>query len=327
MKNKILKKMSGPKFVIPVFAVIAIVVFVFMNKYVGEAPKVEFTNSDVSLKTNSEGNIDLSFVKGGRVADINVAVGQIVHKGDILAKLNAPDAEGVVAQTKGSLELAEAQYASLNSQYATTKKQQDLIVENAYQTLLSSGLEGVPSSQNVNSPIISGTYSCGKEGSYNINTYASSDSDTGYSFNFTGLEKGTASVKYKNSVSLGDCGLQIKWNNITNFDDSIDWTIDIPNKRSATYLANKNAYELALANREKTLSDLATNIGSGDNKKTSVANAQVVAARGAYEAALGSYQNNLIIAPADGVITSVDQNLKVGQSVLANKSVISIKLK
>lgn len=327
MKQTITNTLSKPKIVIPIFAILAITTTIIGYKHVGNAPIVDIA-TDINSQniSNSINSINLGFPKSGRIEQVLATVGQNVHKGDILAKISAPDAEGAINQAKGALDLAEAEYASLNYQYASTKKQQDLIVNNAYQTLLSSGLEGIPSAQNQNAPIISGTYTCGKEGSYIINPYASSDNDTGYSFNFLGLEKGTASVKYNNSVPLGNCGLQIKWSIVTSFDDSIDWTINIPNKKSATYLTNKNAYDLAVATREKILSDLSTTIGNG-NVKSSVAKAKVEAARGSYQAALGAYQNNVITSPIDGTVSFVDKDLKVGQSVVANKNIISIEIK
>ena len=326
MKNKIIKFLSKPKTIIPIFAVIGIAVIAFSYNYIGKSPKIDFANDNNSAVATTGNSIDLSFLKSGRVDSVSAIVGQIVHKGDVLAKLNAPDAEGALNQAKGALDLAEAQYASLNSQYATTKKQQDLIVSNAYQTLLSSGLEAVPSKQNTNVPVISGSYTCAKEGIYKIHPYASGDSDSGYSFTYSGLESGTTSVKYDNPVAFGNCGLQIKWNQSDYFDATTDWTIDIPNTKSASYTASNNAYELAKANREKVLADLSTTIGN-DNADTSVAKAQVNAAKGAYEAVLGAYQNNLIIAPVDGTISFVDSNLKVGQTLNAGKPVISINTK
>jgi multidrug resistance efflux pump len=326
MKQKVIKVLSKPKKVIPIVVLIGIAIIILGLNFIGRAPKINIENNNL-ISEQLSGNIDLSFAKSGRLENVLVKVGQAVRKGEVLARLSDPTAQGTISQTKGALDLAEAQYASLNSQYKTTKKQQDLIVENAYRTLLSSGLEGIPSRQTVDKAVITGTYSCAKEGSYFINSYASSDNDTGHSFNYSGLENGTASVKYENSVALGNCGLQIKWIHTSDyFDDNIDWTVEIPNTKSASYLANKNAYELALATREKILSDLATNIGT-DNAEMSVAKAQVDAARGAYQAALGVYDNSLIIAPGDGVVTFVDENLKVGQSISPNKSVISITLK
>lgn len=329
MKNKLIKLLSKPKIIIPLIAIIGVIVVAISYNKVGKAPIVNVTLGASSQVIASSSSIDLSFPKTGRIAQVLVVNGQTVHKGEILAKLSAPDQEGVVSQAKGALDLAEAQFASLNSQYATTKKQQDLIVSNAYQTLLSSGLAGTPDKQDKNIPIISGTYTCGKEGSYLIEPYGSSNGDTGYSFKFRGLENGIAGVKYDNAIALGACGLQIKFTNPsttgTSFNANIKWTINIPNTESSTYLANKNAYEQAKQNEEKVLSDLSTTLGS--NSDTSVEKAQIRAALGAYQAAEGAYQNNLIVAPADGTVSFIDKDLVVGQSTTTNKTVISITVK
>jgi len=325
MKNKFLKILSKPQLVIPSFAVVGILVIIFFYGQVGKAPVVNIKGQEViNSAVLSGSNINLSFLKSGRIKEVMAQNGEKVYKGQILARLLSPDGEGAVNQAKGALELAEAQYSSLNSQYSSTKKQQDLIVDNAYKALLSAGLEATPDDQTSNVATVTGTYTCGKEGSYNINPYRSGDSNTGYSFQYSGLESGVSSVKYKNSVPFGDCGLQIKWAETTAFDDSINWTVNIPNKKSASYITYKNAYDLAVETREKVLSDLAVTIGSENGSDVSVAKAQVNASRGAYEQALGAYQNNLIIAPANGIINFVDENLKVGQSVTANKNVISI---
>jgi len=326
MKIKIKKVLSKPKFVIPFAVLLGLIIIIFSYNKVGIAPYVDVSLNDEGQVQQEQGDtVNLSFLKSGRISSVSIKEGQEVKRGDILVKLNAPDQEGVLAQAKGNLDLAEAGFASLNNQYANTKKQQDLIVKNAYQSLLSSGLEGIPDDQTSNIPIISGTYTCGKEGYYEIKPYKSSDNDSGYSFEYSGLEEGTGSVKYQNSVDLGTCGLQIKFSE-TDFDESIKWTINIPNVKSATYLMNKNAYELAKENRSKVLDDLMTNIGKTDTGN-SVAKATVEAARGAYKAALGAYENNLIISPVDGVVSFVDKNLIEGQSVTPNKNVISIIVK
>ena len=327
MKNKILKTLSKPKLIIPLFVIIAVIIIAASYKQIGKAPVVNIapdTNSPII--PSSLNIINLAFPKSGRVEKVLVTNGQTVYKGEVLATLVAPDSLGSVNQAKGALDLAEAQYASLDLQYKNTKDQQDLIVKNAYQTLLSSGLEGIPNTQDLNTPIISGTYDCNKEGSYEISTYQSGDNDTGFSFTYEGLEDGVAGVKYDNSVPLGSCGLQIKFKNITSFNPNVKWTIDIPNTKSNVYLANKDAYELAIETRDKVLSELSKTIGN-DSGDVSVARAQVNAARGAYEAALGAYQNNVITSPYDGTISFIDKDLKVGQSATANKNIISITIK
>jgi len=326
IKHKASKILSKPKMVIPIFAVIGIVALTFTYNIVGKAPSIELNSEIKDSNTVVESNnINLAFPKTGRLDEVNVKVGDKVVKGQVLAKLYAPDSEGTVSQAKGSLQLAEAQYELLNSQYATTKKQQDLIVKNAYSSLLSTGLEATPDDQTDDSIVITGTYTCGKEGQYIIKPYRSGDNDTGYSFAYSDLEEGIASVKYQNPVALGNCGLQVKWN--TGIDEhlnsNIEWTINIPNTKSSSYLTYKNAYDLAVETCDKTLSDLEKNIGENTDEN-SVAKATVEAARGAYEAARGAYQNNLIVAPDNGIVNFVDDNLKVGQSVTLNKTVISI---
>lgn len=327
MKNKITKILSKPKVVISFAIFIGVVVMVFGYNMVGKAPVIN--NMDIKEEEqlgNSGDVINLSFLKSGRIADVFVKEGQEVKKGEVLVKLSAPEQEGALLQAKSSLDLAQAQFASLNNQYSNTEKQQDLIVKNAYQVLLSSGLEGVPDKQTSNiPPVISGTYTCDKEGTYLIKPYRSGDGDSGYSFSFSGIENEVASVKFTNAIPLGNCGLQIRFNE-ANFESNINWTINIPNTKGSTYLANKNAYELAKETRSKVLDELLMNIGKTDTG-ISVAKATIEAARGAYEAVLGAYQNNLIVAPVDGVIKFVDKNLIVGQSVTAGKNVISITIK
>lgn len=324
MKEKTLKILSKPKIVIPVFLIIGVFVLYLLYPKVGRAPSVDIFITDDTSSQQSGQLLGLAFLKSGRLEEVLVKEGQEVKKGQILAKLSAKDQEGVLLQAKSNLKLAEAQFASLNSQYANAKKQQDTIVKNYYQTLLSSGLEGIPDEQTSSIISISGTYSCEKEGVYHIKPYKSSDNDSGYSFEFSGLENGVESVKFKNSVSLGSCGLQIKFEE-SNFDDSVEWDINIPNKKSTTYLSNKNAYDLAKETRDKVLDDLLVNIGKDGGN--SVARATVEAALGAYEAALGAYENNFIKAPGDGVISFVDKNLSAGQIIQANKSVINLILK
>ncbi len=330
MKKSFISLIHQPKKIIPIFLGIAIIVGAIAYKHVGTTPVVTL-NSDRStpneiLTNTSDNATNLAFPKNGRVANVYVKVGDSVTVGETLASLDAGDALGVVNQAKGALELAQAQYASLNSQYATTKAQQDTLVKNAYQTLLSSALEATPDRQDSTTSVISGTYTCGKEGSYILKPYASHDSDSGYSLNYSGLETGIIGVKYDSPVALGMCGLQIKFNHTENFNPLTVWTIAIPNTKSSVYLANKNAYDAAIANREKILTDLSTSI-AGDAGQLGVAKAQINAAEGAYEAALGAYKNNLIVAPIAGVISFVDSDLKVGQSVTANKAVITITKK
>lgn len=315
---------NNPKVLVPIVAVIVLVFSFVFYTHIGNAPlvpqNVVVTTSKPLVVSGS--NVSLSFPKSGRVEAVLVKNGDTVKAGSVIARLLAPDALGAVKQAKGALDLAQAQYASFNSDYATTKKQQDILVTNAYQKLLSEGLEGTPSDQTSTVPIISGTYTCGTEGVYILDPYASGDNDSGYSINFSGLESGTIPLKFDTAVPLGKCGLQIRFDDKSNIGSKLTWTIAIPNVKGTVYLENKSDYDLATSTREKVLADLRTKIGSSSTG--SVAQAQIDAAEGAYQAALGVYQNNVITTPVNGVVNFVDPDLKVGQSVTAGKSVISI---
>jgi len=330
MKKTIQSLFAKPKTTVPIFALIVFVFAALAYGHIGNAPTIPATlegplTGNTSLATVSGSNVSLSFSTSGRVESVLVKEGDTVTAGETLATLSAPAAEGAVNQAKGALALAQAQFASLNEQYASTKAQQDLIIQNDYRTMLSQGLQAIPSVQDANVPVISGTYTCEKEGSYTLTPYSSSNSDTGFSLTYSGLESGTAAVRYDNPVPLGNCGLQIQFAHVANFNQNAVWTIAIPNTKSNAYLTNKNAYDLAVNNENKVLSDLQTQIGTGTTG--GVAKAQVDAAQGAYQMALGAYQNNVIVAPVSGIVNFVDTNLKVGQSVVAGSPVISITQK
>src|SRR6185312_3294305 len=241
MKEKLHAIFSKPHRVLPVAAGIALVAGVLVFSFVGRAPVV----TDVSLDASStieSGAVSLAFNASGSVGSVSVAVGDKVTKGETLAALNAGVALGALNQAKGALELAQAQYGSMSVQYANAKTQQDTLVENAYRTLLSSGLQAFPSGNDEShNPIISGTYTCDKEGSYEIDLYPSGVT-SGYSFNVTGLETANSlEVTYGTPQAFGNCGLQITF--VQGFIPSTKWTVAIPNVKSSSYQANKNAYD------------------------------------------------------------------------------------
>lgn len=312
-----------PKLAIPTVGAVILLLGALMYSFVGIAPAINPTLTTTDALSTSTRDINLAFAKAGRVESILVKEGDVVKKGQELARLSAPDAVGAIRQAQGALELARAQYASLNVQYVNAEKQQNQIVANAYQTLLSSNLEATPDRQNPNPPQITGTYTCGKEGSYILAPYPSNEGNSGYSIEYSGLEGGKIPVTYDSPTALGSCGLFVKFPTGNYFDAHTVWTISIPNQKSAQYVTNKNTYSLALTTREKTLSDLAVTLGK-DTQNGGVAQAQVQAAEGAYEAALGIYQNSIIISPFDGVISAIDADLKPGQSIAAAKGVITV---
>ncbi len=337
MKNTIIKFLERPKIVIPIVSTVAIVAGVILYGSIGHAPIVRLSekmNESATSTEVSDNSLDLAFIKAGRLSSVGVSVGDIVKKGEVLASLDAGDALGVVDQTKGALELAKTQYASMNVQYANVKKQQDVLVANAYRTLLSSNLIAEPVWSNSDfiavidnnqTPQITGSYVCDKEGQYEVEPYGSG-APSGYSFTFKGLESGSGAVTHYTPQSLGECGLSIQFptDYVSNYEK---WIINIPNKKSSSYVANKNAYDLAVANRDQALKQLEANLGKNGSSEANTAQAAIDVAEGAYQTALATYQNSLIVAPMDGIVTFVDSHLKVGQSVSANKTLITIAKK
>ncbi len=322
---------NNPKVLIPVIFVIAAVGGFFLYRSVGKAPVVNIPADTTpmasgTIVTNSANNeFDLAFPQGGRVAAVAVKVGDHVTKGQVLATLQADAALGSVTQAKGALELAQAQYASLDVTYANAKKQQDTLVENAYRTLLSSGLAAVPSVQDDSHiPTISGTYTCDTTGSYVISPYPSG-ANSGFSFTYAGLEKGGGQITFNTPQPLGTCGLYVTF--AQGFSGATKWTVTIPNTQSASYVANKNAYDLAVTTRDQVLSQYAANLGKNGSSAANTAKAAIDSAEGAYQTALGAYQNNVIVAPVSGTVSFIDTDLKVGQSVNASQTVISLTTK
>ncbi len=334
MKRLLAAIFGKPKIVIPIVLIIAGIGTAHMYRSIGQAPVVSLSTdavADPSFQAQSK-TVSLSFVKAGKIAAVQLTLGAHVKKGDILASLDASDAQGLVNQARGAVELAKAQYASLDVQYAHAKSQQDTLVANAYRTLLSSGLAAV-AAQTVNgysgatvdsaqAPQITGTYTCGKEGSYEIDPYQSG-SNSGYSFTFKGLESGTANATNYTSQPLGTCGLYVQFPVGYN-STYIRWIVIIPNTASAGYAANKNAYDAALATHDQVLGQLEANLGKNGSNDANLAQAGIDSANGTYEAALAAYNNDLIVAPADGVVESVDPSLQVGNSAIANKTLITI---
>ncbi len=334
------KKIFWPSVII---AFIFIVIILQNNGGTKEIQKISYGNHQKTIEATGEvtSDIDLTlpFKKSGTVKSISVGVGDLVKQGQILATLEAGNENAEVMQARGALLKAEAEYNSAidvtqNQEIAkaeleleNAKVEQDTLVENAYRTLLSSGLEAVSEDgdQDVSAPTISGSYLCGEEGSYTLDMYASGAS-SGYSFEVHGLEEGfTGSVKTDVSVPIGECGLTIIFP--SGFNSGKDWIIDIPNKSSSEYASNLNTYNLALSTKQKVISELEadleikkTQVSTGDTK---IAYANLVSAQGVYAGAVALLEETIIRAPASGKVTKIDAN--IGERVEAFDPVVVVQ--
>ena len=342
MKNKLIKIIESPKVVIPAVFLVAVVVAIFVYKFVGYAPKGivndQTINSPTDLSTNT-GVVDLAFPKTGRVNAVYVKAGGTVRKGQILANLDFADA-------KGALEIAKANYQKLINgatgadvgvakagvQAAQTNldaitKQQSLAVLLAYRNLLNSSLEAVPdiAVDNYIAPTISGNYTLDKEGDIKISVnYTNGNSQffaSGVLKDYNGIVNATT------AQPIGDSGLYIKFpaNISTNISN---WTIHIPNQKAVNYISNNNAYQSALETEDRLVKIAQASLDQANSalllKISSARPEDVAAATGALAVAQGAYDNDFIYAPADGKINVV--NIGVGEIAVANGRVISMTI-
>jgi multidrug resistance efflux pump len=282
-------------------------------------------------------NPDLAFLAGGRVAQVNVAVGAQVTKGQTLASLDTSALVAARAQAAASLKAAQANLALQGAQKQNTtvnlgdvQSQQDALVENARVTLYSDGLTAVPASDDygVSAPTISGRYS-GPEGTYKIVISHGEQLglDTHVVRTFGVDESGTTDIEKGAPTKLGNDGLYISFPQQLSAYDDTTWYVTIPNTTSSDYAENYNAYQAALAARASAVSNAEAALRGGTGTTVSEAQrqsaeAQVDAAAANLQAADAALRNAIITAPFDGVVTAVQ--VKVGDTISANAPALSL---
>jgi multidrug efflux pump subunit AcrA (membrane-fusion protein) len=340
-----------PKRVIVISLILALAIGIFGYIKINKAPAdLVVENTDNVENNASSHNLTLGFLSGGRIKTVSVKTGDMVKKGQILATIDAGNTEGALAQARAAYATAQANYqktingatssminvaragvntAQVNLDGAT--KQQNVLVENAYKNLLNSTPEALPSEGNSDytAPIISGNYNKEIEGQIIISVYYTGNSP---SFSVSGIVNGDGFVT-TTPQPIGDSGLYIRFPN-ANAKNITKWTIDIPNKNAPNYLANYNAYQSTLQTKTQTISNaqavldqanasLAALLTSARPEDILIAQAQVDNARGVVQTAEAAYQNTIISAPSDGVISSVA--ITPGQIAVPNVGVIEFK--
>jgi len=327
-------------------AIVLVGIVIFLSTKNGESTLLTTTveRGDVRETVSVSGFVeavqsaDLGFPATGRVSGIFVKEGDVVEAGDLLAtlgsgslaaerqRLSANLASAVAAQSEvqnGPTGEARAVTQSTIDQARTALQQTTatelLKVRNALVALRSSNLAAytLDEEENAPAPTISGSYTCAEEGTYGLEIYRSS-TDSGYSFRISGLETGNYTVSYDQPTPFGDCGLLIQFTTAGSYANS-EWTIDIPNTRSSSYLTLKNTYELATEQATQNIAaarsalTLAEDQGSSANAAPRIeallqANASVIAAQAALAGVDASLLDSSILAPFAGIITSVDIN-------------------
>lgn len=316
-------------------------------------------------QVTSATDLALSFRASGIVTQIKAKTNDQMKAGDILASLDQKDQLAALTSARGTLAQANANYQRVldgasNEEVAVaqravdsaavalnnakqaqedTRKQQAVSVENAKRALLNSGISAIPASYNSGntSVTISGSYNSTEEGTYYLSIY---DSGVGRRFKISGLESAEGFVNATGPMPLGSRGLYLQFSNVPS-SASDTWTVEIPNTKSLTYIANKNAYDAAVqgqttainnaeaavssaqAGYDQTVASLNLKKAQAKPADLEYARAQVLSAQGQYQAAAASLENTIIRAPADGTITSVD--VKVGELATAQKPVMVLQ--
>lgn len=288
-----------------------------------------------SGKVISSTDLALSFQAGDIIRSINPKVGDKVKKGDVIATLQNGSQQANVTKAKGQLLGAKARLqkviegaSSVDIMAATdalnnAQRTQDRIVDNAFRKLMSDDLvlEETRTDMNpANNPTISGSYNGKTEGVYNFNFTGSQ-----YNLQYSGLESGTLPI-INLSQALGKNGLTISFP-VTSYAYSDEWILRIPNKDGKNYTANLNAYNAAVANRDEIVGNLRSKLdqvkAASRPADISAAQADVLSAEGAVEAAQADLERTILRAPADGTITKIDA--KLGDLVTPNTPVITLQ--
>lgn len=322
---------------------------VFISLSLRKTPQISFTavkKADITQAVSVDGTVDasqdlsLSFQTGGEVKEIEVNAGDTVKKGQVLIKLDTGAAAAAVSQAQAALSAAQASYQKLlngatgaqlavaqtaldnakKTQVATVA-QQNLIVSNAQSALLNSGLAATPGSGNLSnaSPVITGTYTGAAQGEYDIKIFSTG---SGLSFSYTGLENGSNTVSATGPTPLGTKGLYIQFP-AGNINPSDTWTVFIPNTKAVSYLTNMNNYNAALQTQNQATVSAQAAVDSAQQnlqlaqtpprpEDIQAAKAQIDAAAAQLQTAQNNLSDDVLTAPIDGIITSVD--VKIGET-------------
>ena len=277
-------------------------------------------------QVSTSSNLAITPQNSGAITDIRVKPGDKVSKGTTLFVIDTTNAEKSVRDAKINLASANLSLASAQASTQNTQSTQSTSVATAYNNLLNSSPEAVASdyaTAGYTAPTISGNYTLGKEGSMKISLYTS---ESGFSFNVTGLVNASGIVSSVTPQPIGGSGLYIVFP--SKVSSNLTWTITLPNTSAANYLSNYNNYQTALQNQSETNDQ--SGVTSIDLASKQLA---VLQAQNALTDAETTLSNCYVTAPFDGVVASVP--VIVGQqassgttlaTLISNQEITNISL-
>lgn len=276
----------------------------------------------VSGKVVAAESVDLSFAETGRVAIVNVKVGDQVTKGQTLASLATGTLFSQLLAARANLAEQESENASTETSLEKIENEQNTLVKNAYQKLLSNDLAAVPAADTntATPPEISGLYT-GAEGKYKV-IFQKPTSERDYEIFVFGIEKNEATKVLENEPTpLGTKGLYISFpDELYSYRNTI-WYITIPNTKSATYLDAYQNYQEAIRTRDREIESARARLTVGANG-ISASQAVIESARAEVNRIQAEISERTIFAPFTGIVTKVDA--KVGEVSNANTEAISM---
>lgn len=296
----------------------------------------------VSGKIEAQEVARLSFPAMGVIRDIYKREGALVMKDEVIASLIS---DAVIAEYNATLE--SVRYAEQVKQQliqgataeeravaatdidvamaalARIKTEYTQSIESARRALLSADLSAYPVSaiNDDTAPTISGNYLCAEEGQYVVSLFGS-NSQSGYSYRLSGLGSGTHIAHTDTPQPLSTCGLFIQFDAGETY-RSGDWIISIPNRRSASYVTLKSAYDQLVAERDVAVREAEEAVSLASRTAQSIvapptdaALAQAIANVDTAKAQLlgqsARVNDYTIRAPFDGIISKVD--MKIGET-------------
>lgn len=278
----------------------------------------------VSGKVIPADDVLMAFENTGRVSIIHVAVGDKVKEGQPLVSLSLGTLAADLASREAEVSRKRIELANRGVNLEEVVDQQNTLVESALRTLLSDDLSAVPSSSSydVTAPVITGAYNSEEEGTYKISVERKYVGSNDFQLRTFDLERGEPVViKEGQPTPIGERGLYISFPDDRSAYDSTTWYVTVPNIKSASYLANYNAYQEALRARDKAVADAEAELSDRAEGLT-IAAAELRQA----EADLLRIQTEIakmtLRAPFDGVVTAIDATL--GAAVSINDTAVSL---
>lgn len=281
----------------------------------------------------------------GVISKVPTTIGQEVGRSEILAVFENQSEQANVRQAEANV---ESQQANLKQLLAGPRPEEvtgaELSLESArddlrtakrnlfntdLQAYVASGDQGVRSGS-LQAPAISGTYQGDQRGEYRITLYGSG-AKSGYSFRYTGLEKGIGTVSTDTPQPLGTKGLYIQFPDDFASNRMLEWVVPIPNTRSSQFIAAKNRLEQAQTQRKEAENNLSLTESGTRQEQIDAARAQLSAAEASLQQAQAQLDKTTVQAPFAGTVLSVPvdagQFVSVGQPIakLVNRSEIEIR--